>query len=103
MSAAPTINGRLSGQTTTSEAPIDSFAGMTIGDERFRAADTLTITLSNSGAARTLADGTGSSGIVADGSWKLKANRDGGDYERTQRARFQADRRPTQYYHYDYV
>ena len=68
MSAAPTTTGTLSGQTTTSEARLGSFSGMTIGDENFGAADALTITLSNSSADGTLADGSGFSGLVPDGS-----------------------------------
>jgi hypothetical protein len=42
---APTIAGTKSGQTTTSEAPISPFSGVTIGDANAGATDTLTIEL----------------------------------------------------------
>jgi uncharacterized repeat protein (TIGR03803 family) len=58
-SVAPTITGTKAGQTTTSQAPIDPFSGVTIGDINIGATDTLTITLS--GAGGTLS-GTGLSG-----------------------------------------
>jgi uncharacterized repeat protein (TIGR03803 family) len=58
-SVAPTITGTRAGQTTTSQAPIDPFSGVTIGDINIGATDTLTITLS--GAGGTLS-GTGLSG-----------------------------------------
>jgi hypothetical protein len=79
MSTAPTIKGTLSGQTTTIRGSDRFVLGYHARRQNFRAADTPTMTLSNSGAGRTPADGTGFTGIVADGSWKLKANRDGGD------------------------
>ena len=56
---APTIAGTVSGLTTTSEAAVKPFAGVTIGDANFGATDTLTITLG--GAGGTLS-GTGLSG-----------------------------------------
>src|SRR5215831_7956538 len=58
---APTISGTVSGQTTTSEAPVDPFAGVTIADSNSGATDTLTITLSNGGTTGTLS-GQGLSG-----------------------------------------
>ena len=58
---APTISGTVSGQTTTSEAPVKPFAHVTIGDANADATDMLTITLG--GAGGTLADGTGLSGL----------------------------------------
>jgi hypothetical protein len=56
---APTIAGTVSGQTTTSEAPVRPFAHVTIGDNNASATDTLTIALG--GAGGTLS-GTGLSG-----------------------------------------
>ena len=58
---APTIGGTVAGQTTTSEAPVHPFAGVTISDPNAGASDTLTITLSNNGATGTLS-GSGLSG-----------------------------------------
>ena len=63
---APTIVGTLSSQTTTSEAAVKPFAGVTIGDANFGATDTLTITLG--GAGGTLADGTGFSSLTKVGA-----------------------------------
>ncbi len=42
---APTIAGTVSGQTTTSEAPIKPFAHATVGDANVGATETLTITI----------------------------------------------------------
>ena len=58
---APSIGGTVAGQTTTSEAPVHPFAGVTISDPNAGASDTLTITLSNNGATGTLS-GSGLSG-----------------------------------------
>ena len=58
---APTITGTVAGQTTTSEAPVHPFAGVTISDLNNGATDTLTITLSNGGTTGTLS-GQGLSG-----------------------------------------
>ena len=60
---APTITGTKAGQTTTSEAPVKPFSGVTIADANNGGTDTdtLTITLSDSGATGTLS-GTGLSG-----------------------------------------
>src|SRR5207248_689796 len=44
---APTISGTVAGQTTTSEAPVHPFAGVTISDPNTGATDTLTITVLN--------------------------------------------------------
>ena len=49
----PVIAGVVSGQTTTSEAPVKPFAGVTIGDANPGATDTLTITLGGAGGALT--------------------------------------------------
>ena len=46
---APTIAGTRAGQTTSSQAPVDPFSGVTIGDLNVGATDTLTITLSGTG------------------------------------------------------
>ncbi|WP_409977873.1 beta strand repeat-containing protein, partial [Bradyrhizobium sp. SZCCHNS2005] len=59
VSVAPTITGTAAGQTTTSEAAVHPFSGVTIGDGNVGATDTLTITLS--GAGGTLS-GAGLSG-----------------------------------------
>ena len=59
---APTIAGTMSGQTTTSEAPVKPFAHVTIGDANAGATDTLTITLGGKGG--TLIDGTGFSSLT---------------------------------------
>ena len=60
---APTITGAIAGQTTTSEAALNPFANVTIGDDNSGATETLTITLSGSGGALSgagLAGGNGS-------------------------------------------
>ena len=62
---APTIARTVSGQTTTSEAPVTPFAQATIGDANAGATDTLTITLG--GAGGTLADGGAS---TPDARWR---------------------------------
>ena len=62
---APTITGAVSGQTTTSETPIDPFSGVMIGDANAGATDMLSITLSSPGSL----SGTGLSG--SDGSYTL--------------------------------
>ncbi|WP_316175741.1 choice-of-anchor tandem repeat GloVer-containing protein [Bradyrhizobium sp. SZCCHNRI1073] len=59
VSVAPTIIGTTAGQTTTSEAAVHPFSGVTIDDANVGATDTLTITLS--GAGGTLS-GAGLSG-----------------------------------------
>jgi hypothetical protein len=56
---APTITGTVAGQTTTSEAPVKPFLGVTIGDTNSGATDTLTITVGGTGGTLT---GTGLSG-----------------------------------------
>ncbi|MCK1494931.1 hypothetical protein IVB14_32120 [Bradyrhizobium sp. 180] len=56
---APTITGTHAGQTTTSQAPVNPFTGVTIGDANSGATDTLAITLSGAGGALS---GTGLSG-----------------------------------------
>jgi hypothetical protein len=68
---APTIAGTVGGQATMSEAPIDPFAGVTIGDLNGGATDTLTIT--RAGGAGVLRDGPSFSGLTlnADGSYTL--------------------------------
>jgi len=58
---APTIAGTVSGQTTTSEAPVKPFTHVTIGDANVGATDTLTITLGGAGGALS---GTGLSAGV---------------------------------------
>ncbi|MGD1017038.1 MAG: Ig-like domain-containing protein, partial [Roseiarcus sp.] len=60
---APTIEGTVAGQTTNSEAAIDPFSTVTIGDLNVGATDTLTITIG--GAGGTLADGKDFSGLMA--------------------------------------
>jgi ELWxxDGT repeat protein len=67
----PTIAGTVSGQTTTSEAPVRPFAHVTIGDANVGATDTLTITLGGKGG--TLTDGTGFSSLttVSAGVYRL--------------------------------
>jgi hypothetical protein len=62
---APTITGTVSGQTTTSDTPIDPFSDVTIGDANAGTTDTLSITLSGPGSL----SGTGLSG--SDGSYTL--------------------------------
>ncbi|HEY5204766.1 MAG TPA: choice-of-anchor tandem repeat GloVer-containing protein, partial [Roseiarcus sp.] len=62
---APTITGTVSGQTTTSETPIDPFSGVTIGDANAGATDTLSIALSGPGSL----SGTGLS--VSNGTYML--------------------------------
>ena len=63
----PTISGTLAGQTTTFEAPLKPFGGVTVSEDfNADATDTLTITLS--GAGGTLADSVGFSSLVSVGS-----------------------------------
>jgi hypothetical protein len=62
---ALTISGTVANQTTTSEAPISPFAGVTIGDANAGATDTLTIELFGRG---TLRDGTGFGGLTRIGA-----------------------------------
>jgi FG-GAP-like repeat len=62
----PTIGGTVSGQTTTSEAPVHPFAHVTIGDANAGATDTLTITVG--GAGGMLTDGTGFSSLMTVGA-----------------------------------
>jgi hypothetical protein len=71
---APTLAGTVAGQATSSEAPLDPFSDVTIGDANAGATDTLTITLSGGGG--TLADGAGFAGLsFADDAYSLT-----GDY-----------------------
>jgi hypothetical protein len=56
----PTITGTVAGQTTTSEAPVHPFSGVTISDPNSGATDTLTITLSGSGGTLSGAGLSGS-------------------------------------------
>jgi ELWxxDGT repeat protein len=66
-----TIAGTVSGQTTTSEAPVRPFAHVTIGDANVGATDTLTITVG--GVGGTLSDGTGFTSLttVSAGVYRL--------------------------------
>jgi uncharacterized repeat protein (TIGR03803 family) len=57
---APTITGTVAHQTTSFEAPVTPFSGVTITDRNNGATDTLSITLTGGGG--TLADGTGFTG-----------------------------------------
>jgi hypothetical protein len=59
---APSIAGTQDGQTTSSEAPLDPFSGVTIADANANATDTLTIALSGGGGV--LADGGGFDGLT---------------------------------------
>ena len=62
--AAPTITVTTAAHTTTADAPVDPFAGVTIADPNSGANDTLTITLSGAGATGTL---SGSTALINDG------------------------------------
>ena len=88
--AAPTIAGTVSGQMTTSEAPVRPFAHATIGDANVGATDTLTITLG--GAGGTLSDGTGFSGLTTVVRRLHVVRNRGRDHQRTRRADLHADR-----------
>ncbi len=59
---APTIADAVAGQTTTSEAAVNPFANVTIGDANPGATETLTITLSGSGGTLAGSGLTGGSG-----------------------------------------
>ncbi len=59
---APTITGVVAGRTTTSEAALNPFANVTIGDANPGATETLTITLSGSGGTLAGSGLTGGSG-----------------------------------------
>lgn len=67
-SVSPTITGTVAGQTTTSEAPVTPFAGVTITDTNYGAIDTLTITVDDQGGS-TLT-GTGITDNM-DGTYKI--------------------------------
>ena len=56
---APTITGTLGGQTTTSEAPVTPFSGVTIGDANNNGTDTDTLTITYAAGDGTLTDGAG--------------------------------------------
>ena len=62
INTAPTIAGTVAGQQTTSEAPVNPFAHVTITDANSGATDTLTITLSNGGSGGTLSGSSLSGG-----------------------------------------
>ena len=81
--AAPTISGTVAGQTTTSEAPVTPFSGVTIADANNGGTDTdtLTITLSGGGAL----SGYGPERRRPNGSLHAVGN-GGGDHQRTRRA-----------------
>ena len=61
----PTIAGTVADQTTTSEAPVNPFAGVTITDANPSATDTLTITLSSTSGGFGTLSGTGLTGSGA--------------------------------------
>ena len=95
---ALTIAGTTSGQPTTSEAPIQPFAHVTIGDANVGATDTLTISLG--GAGGTLIDGMGFSGLTAVGAGVYRLSGAAGvrlPRQRTRRAHLHADRGGAQY------
>ena len=69
---APSIGGTVAGQTTTSEAPVHPFAGVTISDPNAGASDTLTITLSNNGATGTLSGSGLAAGPTASTPWRRR-------------------------------
>ena len=56
---APTITGTVAGQTTTSEAPVTPFSGVTIGDANNNGTDTDTLTITYAAGDGTLTDGAG--------------------------------------------
>ncbi len=62
---APTIAGAVAGQTTISEAQVNPFANVTVGDANSGATETLTITLSGSGGVLSGAGLTGGNGSYA--------------------------------------
>ena len=59
---SPTITGTVADQTTTSEAPIDPFSTVTIGDPNASATDTLSITFTAADGSLNGAGLTGSNG-----------------------------------------
>ena len=62
--SAPTITGTLAGQTTTSEAAVKPFSGVTIGDANSGASDALTITVTGAGGTLWGTGLTGGTGGV---------------------------------------
>ncbi|HEY1941250.1 MAG TPA: VWD domain-containing protein [Roseiarcus sp.] len=62
VAVAPTITGVVAGQTTTSEAALNPFANVSIGDDNPGATETLTISLSGSGGTLSGAGLSGGSG-----------------------------------------
>ena len=62
--SAPTITGTLAGQTTTSEAAVKPFSGVTIADANSGASDTLTITVTGAGGTLSGTGLTGGTGGV---------------------------------------
>lgn len=71
VAVSPTISGATTAWSTTSEAVVTPFAGITITDGNSGTTDKLTI--APSGAGGTLADGAGFAGLVAnsDGTYSL--------------------------------
>ena len=61
---APTITVTTPTVTTTQDAAVKPFAGVTVADSNVGATDTLTITLSDAGATGTL---SGSTALINDG------------------------------------
>ena len=61
---APTITGTVAGQTTTSEAAIKPFSGVTVADANSGASDTLTITVTGAGGTLSGTGLTGGTGGV---------------------------------------
>ena len=62
--SAPTITGTLAGQTTTSEAAVKPFSGVTIADANSGASDALTITVTGAGGTLSGTGLTGGTGGV---------------------------------------
>ena len=62
--SAPTITGTLAGQTTTSEAAVKPFSGVTVADANSGASDTLTITVTGAGGTLSGTGLTGGTGGV---------------------------------------
>ena len=61
----PTISGTIGGQTTTMEAPVMPFKGVTVGDANVGATDTLTIALGGRGDGAVLGLSGGVGGVYA--------------------------------------
>ena len=70
--AAPTITVTTAAHTTSADAAVHPFAGVTIADPNSGATDTLTITLSGAGATGTLSGSISAAAATASTPWRRR-------------------------------